>query len=131
LTEEQTDALQRLAGQVVAQLKLRQRPTRTTFSQEGLADGSEGKGADGILGESEALYRTLSETVSDAIIVIDEDGKILLVNRATEKIFGYRKEELLGQQLTMLMPDCPRQVNLQAVQQCVETGGLHKGGDEI
>jgi len=131
LTEEQTDALQRLAGQVVAQLKLRQRPTRTTFSQDGLADRSEGKGADGILGGAEALYCTLSETASDAIIVIDEDGKILLVNRATEKIFGYRKKELLGQQLTMLMPDCLRQVNLQAIQQYVEIGGLHKGGKEI
>src|ERR1022692_4982722 len=111
LTEEQTDALQRLASQVMAQLKLRQRPTRTTSSQEGLADRSEGKDADGVLGESEAIYRTLSETASDAIIVIDGEGKILLVNRATEKTFGYRKKELLGQRLTMLMPDCLRQVN--------------------
>jgi two-component system, cell cycle sensor histidine kinase and response regulator CckA len=131
LTEEQTDALQRLASQVVAQLKLRQGPARTTSSQEGLADRSEGKGADGVLGESEALYRTLSETASDAIIVIDRDSRILLVNRATEKTFGYRKKELLGQRLTMLMPDCLRQVNLQAIQQHVETGGLHKGGKEI
>src|ERR1022692_3899655 len=52
LTEEQADALQRLAGQVVAQLKLHQ----TTFSQDGLADRSEGKGADRIVGESEVLY---------------------------------------------------------------------------
>lgn len=131
LTEEQTDALQRLAGQVVAQLELRQRPTRTTFSQEGLADRSEGKGVDGIVGESEALYRTLSETASDAIIVIGEDGKILLMNQATEKIFGYRKKELLGQPLTLLMPGCVQQVNLQATKQYLETLGLHKGGREI
>jgi two-component system, cell cycle sensor histidine kinase and response regulator CckA len=143
LTGEQTDALQRLAGQVVAQLELRQRRTRVTLPQDRSADSSEDEGADGILGESEALYRTLAETASDAIIVIDEHSKILLVNRATEKMFGYRKEELLGQQLTMLVPDCLRQTNLRAIQERVETGklqvpcedldlrGVHKNGEEI
>jgi two-component system cell cycle sensor histidine kinase/response regulator CckA len=143
LTEEQTEALQALAGQVVAQFELHQRPAGTAFSQDGLADRPDAKDADGILGESEELCRTLIETASDAIFVVDEDSKILLVNRAIEEIFGYRKEELLGQRLTMLMPDCLRQVNQQAIKPDVETGkrrvfredmelpGLHKGGKEI
>jgi len=143
LTEEQTDALQRLACQVVAQFELRRRTTAAAFSRKGLADRQEEEEADGILGELGPLYRTLTETASDAIIVIDEDNNILLVNRATEKTFGYLKEELLGQQLTMLMPDCLRQDDQQAIKQYVETGkrpgswedmelrGLHKSGKEI
>ena len=143
LTEEQTDALQRLAYQVVAQLELHQRPTATALSKDGPAERPERKGADGIFGESEAHYRALTEAASDAIIAIDEDSKILLVNRATEKIFGYKKEELLGQPLTMLMPDCLQQVDQRAIKQYGETGkrhvpwedaelpGLHKGGKEI
>ena len=56
------------------------------------------------LRESEDRFRTLAETASDAIITIDDTGRIVLVNHAVEKVFGYRREELLGAELTMLMP---------------------------
>jgi PAS domain S-box-containing protein len=143
LTEEQTDALRMLARQVVAQLELRKKLTGNAFVQDEISERSERKDAGGTLGESEALHRRVTETASDAIIVIDEDGKVLVVNRATEKIFGYPKEELLGQQLTMLIPDYVLQVHSQAAKQYVEIGkehvssadldfpGLRKGGKEI
>jgi PAS domain S-box-containing protein len=61
----------------------------------------------------------------DAIIVIDEQSTILFVNRASERMFGYREEELVGQLLTILMPDSIRQVHKQAIHRYVETGQKH------
>ena len=57
------------------------------------------------LRESENRFRTLAETASDAIITIDEDSRIVLVNQAAEKVFGYTRDELLGAELTTLMPE--------------------------
>ena len=87
--------------------------------------------------------RIIAETASDAILTIDQDSTILFVNRATEKIFGYTKDEMLGQQLTMLMPDYLRHLHKAGITRYVETGkrhidwegvalpGLHKSGKEI
>ena len=143
LTEGQTDALRRLARQVMTQLESRRRLTARPLLKDGPVEMPEGKGADGLLRESDARYRTITETASDAIIVIDEDSKILFVNRTTERIFGYLKNELVGHLLTMLMPDYLRQVHQQAIKKYVGTGkrhlswegvelpGLHKSGQEI
>ena len=143
LTEGQTDALRKLARQVVTQLESRRRSVTRTFLPARSTEMPESKSPDGVLHESEGLYRTVAETASDAIIVIDEHSEILFVNRATERIFGYPKEELLGEPLTMLMPDYLRQVHRQAIKKYVDTGkrhlswegvqlpGLHKSGKEI
>jgi len=56
------------------------------------------------LRESENRFRTLAETASDAIMTIDEDSRIVLVNQAAQTIFGYSSEEMVGADLTMLMP---------------------------
>lgn len=57
------------------------------------------------LHESESRYRIVTETASDAIITIDEDSTIRFANCATEQIFGYDRAELLGQPITLLMPE--------------------------
>ena len=56
------------------------------------------------LRESEARYRTLAETASDAIITIDEAGEIVFVNSTAERVFGYPTAEMLGRGLAMLIP---------------------------
>jgi DNA-binding winged helix-turn-helix (wHTH) protein len=48
--------------------------------------------------------RDLLESASDAIIVIGRDGRIRLVNRQAERVFGYAREELLGQLIEMMVP---------------------------
>ncbi len=48
--------------------------------------------------------RAVLETAADAIITIDYRGLIVSVNRATERMFGYTVEELLGRNVSMLMP---------------------------
>ena len=93
--------------------------------------------------ESEERYRTVAETASDGIFVIDETSTVLYVNRAAETIFGYSVGEIMGHQLTMLMPDYLRHVHRAALQRYVHTGkkhitwegvelpGLHRDGHEV
>jgi PAS domain S-box-containing protein len=50
------------------------------------------------------VYRLLLEAAPDAIVVTKRDGRILLVNAQTENLFGYPREELLGQKVEMLLP---------------------------
>lgn len=54
--------------------------------------------------ESETRFRTLANTASDAIITIDRDSRIVFVNEAIEKVFGWKPDELIGENLTVLMP---------------------------
>ncbi|HEX8198829.1 MAG TPA: two-component regulator propeller domain-containing protein [Pyrinomonadaceae bacterium] len=55
--------------------------------------------------ESEIRFRTLAETASDAIVTIDAESNIVFVNPALEKIFGYSTQEMIGEKLTILMPE--------------------------
>lgn len=52
-----------------------------------------------------ARFRELLEAAPDAIIEVDREGRILLLNLATEKLFGYQRDELLGQTVDILVPD--------------------------
>ena len=57
-----------------------------------------------VLGESESKLRALLESASQGIVAIDSAGKITLVNARLESMFGYSREELLGQSLETLVP---------------------------
>ncbi|MBI5503438.1 MAG: PAS domain S-box protein [Deltaproteobacteria bacterium] len=48
--------------------------------------------------------RDLLESAPDAMVIVDSTGRIVLVNSQTEKVFGYRREELLGQSVECLVP---------------------------
>src|SRR5262249_18698524 len=95
------------------------------------------------LRESENRFRTLAETASDAIITIDESGYIVFVNPAVEKVFGHAPRDLIGRDLTMLMPEYLRHLHRAGFARYQETGkkhiswaavelpGLHQSGREI
>ncbi|TFD15591.1 EAL domain-containing protein [Cryobacterium sp. TMT1-21] len=53
---------------------------------------------------SEGQFRALLGSAPDAMVIVDADGTILLVNAQVEVLFGYVRDELLGQSLEVLMP---------------------------
>ncbi len=59
--------------------------------------------------ESEAYFRTMLETAPDAMIIVDERGRIAIVNRQAEDMFGYSRAELLGHEVEMLLPEGARE----------------------
>lgn len=50
-------------------------------------------------------YRDLVESAPDGMILIDADGRIVLVNAQAERLFGYRRDDLLGQSVEALVPE--------------------------
>ncbi|HEV2668751.1 MAG TPA: PAS domain S-box protein, partial [Blastocatellia bacterium] len=96
----------------------------------------------GALRETEERYRRVAETTSDVILAAGEDGRILFVNSQVEKIFGYKPAEVVGAELTRLMPDFMsrlREIARRGAEKGqkrvnksgVELKGLRKGGKEI
>ena len=91
----------------------------------------------------DGLYRSVVATTPDAIITMDEAGRILFVNPAAERLFGYSFAELVGEPLTVLMPERHRGDHQVGLSRYVETGqrkldwsylrlpGLHRDGHEI
>ena len=53
---------------------------------------------------SEPFFRNLLETAPDAMIIVDEDGKISVVNKQVEKMFGYSRKQLVGKPIELLLP---------------------------
>lgn len=52
----------------------------------------------------EKKFRDLIESAPDAMVIAGQDGRIVLVNAETERLFGYGREELLGQSMEILVP---------------------------
>ncbi len=50
-------------------------------------------------------FRDLLEAAPDAMVIVDEDGAIVLVNGQTLHLFGYEREELIGQPVDLLIPE--------------------------
>jgi diguanylate cyclase (GGDEF)-like protein/PAS domain S-box-containing protein len=54
---------------------------------------------------TEHLFRALFESAPDAMVLVDTAGEIMLVNAQTERLFGYTRDELLGERVELLVPE--------------------------
>lgn len=70
-----------------------------------LQDLSEQKAQFVKLQERENLLESVIETAADGVIMIDDRGVITTFNKACQHLFGYKKQEVIGQKINMLMPD--------------------------
>lgn len=68
-------------------------------------------------------YRTILETALDAIVSIDHHGKIIEFNPAAEKMFGYNREEVLGQEMAeLIIPPSLRDQHYKGLVEYLKTG---------
>jgi protein-histidine pros-kinase len=58
---------------------------------------------------SEALFRGLLESAPDGMAIVDSRGCMVIVNKETERLFGYQRSELVGQKIEVLVPERYRQ----------------------
>ena len=70
----------------------------------------------------EAHLRSILETVPDAMIVIDERGHILSFSAAAERMFGFSEDEVLGENVSMLMPSPDRERHDGYLERYLRTG---------
>jgi two-component system sensor kinase FixL len=87
-----------------------------------IRDVTDRKRAEDALAESEARHRAVLDTALLAIIGIDEEGRVLSLNPAAQRLFGYAAEDVIGQNVTMLMPSPYRDEHAAYLQRYLATG---------
>ncbi|MCK5343068.1 MAG: PAS domain S-box protein, partial [Candidatus Heimdallarchaeota archaeon] len=71
---------------------------------------------------SEMFSENLIETAQDAITCIDHKGIVKVWNRSAEKIFGYSSSEIMGQQITTIIPEKFRERHVEGLKRFLQTG---------
>ena len=95
------------------------------------------------LASVDSQFETLFDAAPDAMLIVDPAGKIVLVNEQTERIFGYRRAELSGQPIELLVPPRYRSRHIgfrdeyinhprtRPMGSGLELSGLRKDGTEV
>jgi PAS domain S-box-containing protein len=92
-------ALRKDGSEFPAEISLAPMPTDSgVLATAAIRDVTERKRA-------ETKFRDLLESAPDAMVIVNSDGRILLVNAQTETLFGYARKELIGQWVELLIPE--------------------------
>ncbi|MBS1509003.1 MAG: response regulator [Bacteroidetes bacterium] len=96
------------------------------------------------LKDTQALKQVVMDTISDAVITVDDKERIIYCNEVTQKIFGYSSSELNGKSLQTIIPDYLKKIHEAAFANYNKTGvrkhgswsslefpGLHKEGHQV
>ena len=78
-------------------------------------DISEQRRVEEALASSDRKLRALLDSASQGVVAVDDRGRIVLVNAKTEEMFGYRREELLGQCMDVILPERHRATHGEAL----------------
>jgi PAS domain S-box-containing protein len=92
MTDDELSTLTDLAGIVMRELDLAE---ELSLAQQ----------ASGVEAEGEAKFRALMESASQAIIAVNQRGRIEVVNNKAEELFGYERDDMIGQPLELLLPE--------------------------
>lgn len=110
---------------------------------QGMRDLSQIRATEAAIRQSETLFRGLLNTTPDPLVAINQHGLITIVNAEFEKRFGYSREEIIGQEVEILVPERFRNNHfnlrkkyhknpgVRAMDTVMDLVGLHKDGSEI
>src|SRR5258708_1982022 len=119
--QERDRALQEAHGEL--EQRVQERTGELAKANERLRkEISERKNITEALQASEERFRNLAEAASNAILSADSRGNIVYCNRVAEQIFSYTSEELIGQSLSVLMPERFRDGHRQGFDRFLKTG---------
>jgi protein-histidine pros-kinase len=123
------------------ELQMRLKKTQEALSE---VDGGETKGQlETERRHGEEKFRRLLESAPDAMVIVNQEGEISLVNSQTEKMFGYARAELIGKPVELLVPERFRQKHagdrigyfseprVRPMGAGLDLYGLHKNGREF
>jgi PAS domain S-box-containing protein len=95
------------------------------------------------LHRAEQMFRSLLESAPDSMVIVNGTGEIVIVNAQAEKMFGYTRDELLGNNLDILLPErfrtthpeyraeYVRNPHVRPMDECNQLFGLRKSGEEF
>lgn len=80
---------------------------------------------------AEEKFRQLLESAPDAMVIVDPDGQIRLLNDQAEKMFGFNRKELLDQNVEMLLPESSRAIHPQHRKDFVDHPRIRPMGERL
>ena len=96
-----------------------------------LLDITERKETDRRLAESEYRFRTIADLAVNGMVTADSRGNIDFFNRAAERLFGYASEEVIGNNVTMLIPERYRNAHKAGLERYLKTGETQVVGGTV